>query len=224
MNLLHSFEAIHASVTRRWWMQLFAAFVRCLLALGFIPPSIPKILGIPFTSLPESTNIGYFFNALLKTGFYYEFIGWSQLAAALLLLIPRTAHLGALLFLPIIVNITVLTISLGFAGTWVITILMSLANLFLVLWEYDRLKQVVLGTRIERPRRFRFEFLWFPAIFALGGVLSGLLAWSIGLGNFANYPAVTGFLAALGAIFGLVVTAHYRFMPVGSMKGDDPTG
>jgi small-conductance mechanosensitive channel len=224
MNLLHSFEAIHASVTRRWWMQLFAAFVRCLLALGFIPPSIPKILGIPFTSLPESTNIGYFFNALLKTGFYYEFIGWSQLAAALLLLIPRTAHLGALLFLPIIVNITVLTISLGFAGTWVITILMTLANLFLVLWEYDRLKQVVLGTRIERPRRFRFEFLWFPAIFALGGVLSGLLAWSIGLGNFANYPAVTGFLAALGAIFGLVVTAHYRFMPVGSMKVDDPTG
>ena len=211
MNLLHSFEAIHASVTRRWWMQLFAAFVRCLLALGFIPPSIPRILGIPFTSLSESTDIGAFFNTLLKTGFYSEFIGWSRLAAALL-------------FLPIIVNITVLTISLGFAGTWVITILMSLANLFLVLWEYDRLKQVVLGTRIERPRRFRFEFLWFPAIFGLGGVLSGLLAWSIGLGNFGNYPAVTGFLAALGAIFGLVVTAHYRFMPVGSMKVDDPTG
>ena len=63
-----------------------------------------------------------------------------------------------------------------------------------------------------------------PAIFGLGGVLSGLLAWSIGLGNFGNYPAVTGFLAALGAIFGLVVTAHYRFMPVGSMKVDDPTG
>jgi hypothetical protein len=87
----------------------------------------------------------------------------------------------------------------------------------------DHLKQVVLGTRIERPRRFRFEFLWFPAIFALGGVLSGLLAWSIGLGNFGNYPAVTGFLAALGFIFGLVVTAHYRFMPAGSMKADDPT-
>jgi hypothetical protein len=106
----------------------------------------------------------------------------------------------------------------------VITILMTLANLFLVLWEYDRLKQVVLGTRIARPRRFRFEFLWFPAIFALGGVLAGLLAWSMGLGNFGNYPAVTGFLAALGAIFGLVVTAHYRFMPVGSIKVDDPTG
>jgi hypothetical protein len=174
--------------------------------------------------MPESTTIGYFFNALLKTGPYYEFIGWSQLAAALLLLIPRTAHLGALLFLPIIVNITVLTISLGFAGTWVITILMMLANLFLVLWEYDRLKPVVLGTRIERPRRFRFEFVGLPAIFGLGGVLSGLLAWSMRLGNFGNYPVVTGFLAALGVIFGLVVTAHFRFMPVGPMKVEAPMG
>jgi len=58
MNLLHSFEALHASVTRRWWMQLFAAFVRCLLVLGFIPQSIPKIRGIPFTVMPESTTIG----------------------------------------------------------------------------------------------------------------------------------------------------------------------
>ena len=218
MNLLHSFEALHASVTRRWWMQLFAAFVRCLLALGFIPPSIPKILGVPFTSLPESTNIGYFFNALLKTGFYYEFIGWSQLAAALLLLIPRTAHLGALLFLPIIVNITVLTISLGFAGTWVITILMSLANVFLVVWEADRLKQLILGDRAQRPRRSWLQFLVIPAIFGASGVLMGLLWWAIGLGNFGNYVLVTGFLVVLGVLFGLVVAAHYRFMPVGRMK------
>ncbi len=65
----------HASVTRRWWMYLFAAFVRCLLAVGFIPPSIPKILGLPFTSLPESTTIGFLFNALPKTGPHYGFIG-----------------------------------------------------------------------------------------------------------------------------------------------------
>jgi CRISPR/Cas system-associated protein Cas5 (RAMP superfamily) len=43
------------------------------------------------------------------TGFYYRLIGVSQLAAALLLLIPRTTLLGALLYLPIIFNICVLT-------------------------------------------------------------------------------------------------------------------
>jgi hypothetical protein len=222
--MLELFWRLHASITRRWWMQLSAASVRCLLAVGFIPPSIPKILGLPFTALPESTNIGYFFNALLKTGFYYEFIGWSQLTAALLLIIPRTAHLGALLFLPIIVNITVLTISLGFAGTWVITILMTLANLFLVVWEADRLKQLILGDRAQRPRRSWLQFLVIPAIFGAGGVLMGLLWWAIGLGNFGNYVLVTGFLVVLGVLFGLVVAAHYRFMPIGPMKIDDPTG
>lgn len=67
MRLLHSFEALHASVTRRWWMQLFVVFVRCLLALGFVPPSIPKIRGIPFTVIlgghPKPATCGH-----LKTG------------------------------------------------------------------------------------------------------------------------------------------------------------
>lgn len=61
----------------------------------------------------------------------------------------RTAHLGALLFLPIIVDITVLTISLGLAGTRVIAIRMTLANLFLVLWEYDRLKRSGERSRVS---------------------------------------------------------------------------
>jgi hypothetical protein len=222
MSVLRSFESFHASLTDKWWMQLIAAFTRCLLAVGFIPPSIPKILGVPFTTLPESTDIGYFFNALLKSGFYYQFIGWSQVTAAILLLIPRTAHLGALLFLPIIVNITVLTISLGFAGTWVITILMSIANVFLVAWEYDRLKPVILGMRIGRPRRFRFQWLAIPAFFGVGGAVMGALFWSLGLGNFANYVAVSGFLALVGAVFGSVVAVHYRFMPVGRLKVDVP--
>ena len=47
----------------------------------------------------------HYFIALYNTGFYYEFIGWAQMIAAILLLIPRTSHIGALLFLPIVVNI-----------------------------------------------------------------------------------------------------------------------
>jgi len=140
MGWLNSFERFHAAVTRPWWMQLFAAFTRCLLAVGFIPPSIVKIMHQPFTRLPESSAVGYFFSALLKTGFYYDFIGWCQLTAAILLLIPQTSHIGAFLFLPIIANIAVLTISVGFSGTWIITSFMFLAALFLTLWEYDRLK------------------------------------------------------------------------------------
>src|ERR1043166_9544932 len=105
MTIVHTLDEIHVAITRRWWLQLFTAFTRCLLALGFIPPSIPKILHRPFTILPDSNPVGHYFNALYDTGFYYEFIGWSQITAAVLLLFPRTAHIGALLFLPIIANI-----------------------------------------------------------------------------------------------------------------------
>lgn len=130
MKLEHTLDGIHSEVTRRWWMQIFAAFTRVLLAVGFIPPSYKKIIHEPFTSLPDSNPVGHYFNALLQTGFYYEFIGWGQMIAAILLLIPRTSHLGALLFLPIIVNIAVLTSSVGFAGTWLLTIFMALAQRF----------------------------------------------------------------------------------------------
>lgn len=218
MNLEHTLDDFHVAVTRRWWMQLFAAFTRCLLAVGFIPPSIPKILHRPFTVLPDSHPVGHYFNALYSTGFYYEFIGWGQLIAALLLLIPRTAHIGALMFLPIIANVAVLTTSVGFVGTWLITILMCLAALFLTAWEYDRLKPILFRSREDMPRRFRLQFLAIPAFFAAGGVVMGLLWWSIRLGNFSNYLQVTAGLVVIGAIFGTAVALHYRFMPVGHLS------
>lgn len=221
MKLEHTLDDLHVALTRRWWTQLFAAFTRCLLALGFIPPSIPKILHKPFTVLPDTHPVGAYFNALYNTGFYYEFIGWSQILAAILLLIPRTAHIGALMFLPIIANISVLTLSVGFKGTWLITLLMWFAAAFLVAWEYDRLKPIVFWTRETRPRRFKLQWVAIPAFFALGGIAMAFLWWSIGLGNFSNYFNIGVGLVIIGFVFGVVVAAHYRFMPVGHLK--EPT-
>jgi hypothetical protein len=207
MKIEHTLDAIHTSFTRRWWTQMFAVFTRLIIAIGFIPPSIPKILHKPFTSLPDSNPVG----------FYYEFIGWAQLTAAVLLLIPRTAHIGALMFLPIIVNIAVLTTSVGFKGTWVLTILMALAATYLVCWEYDRLKPILFYTRTERPRKFRLQFLLIPLFFGSGGVVVGLIWWFIGLGNFSNYLTISAGLVVLGFVFGLVFAVHYRYMPVGHL-------
>jgi len=217
MRIEYTLDELHAAVTRRWWTQLFAAFTRCIIAVGFIPPSIPKIMGKPFTVLPDSHPVGHYFNALLQTGFYYEFIGWAQIVAAILLLIPRTSHIGALLFFPIIVNIAILTASVGFAGTWVITLFMSIAGLFMVAWEYDRLKPIVFYSRKESTRRFTLQFLLIPAVFAVGGAAFGLLAWSLRLGNLPNYLATSLVLVGLGAVFGLVVAIHYRLMRVGGL-------
>lgn len=217
MKLENILDDIHVALTRRWWTQVFTAFTRCLLAVGFIPPSIPKIMHKPFTSLPDSNPVGHYFNALMQTGFYYEFLGWGQIIAAVLLLIPRTSHVGALLFLPIIANIAVLTVSVGFKGTWVITTLMCLAATYLVAWEYDRLKPILFYTRKERTRKFNLQFLTIPTFFAVGGAASGVLAWSLGLGNLPNYLWTGAILTVVGFAFGLVVAAHYRFMPVGHL-------
>ncbi|MBK7705178.1 MAG: hypothetical protein IPJ30_05210 [Acidobacteria bacterium] len=137
---------------------------RILLFAGFTPPSITKILNQPFTVLPDSHPVGHYFNALYQTGFYYQFIGWAQLTAAILLLFPRTAHLGALMFLPIIANIAVLTISVGFKGTWLITPLMTLAATYLVAWDYDRLKPILFGTRSYPVKPFRFRQPCFSGV------------------------------------------------------------
>jgi hypothetical protein len=170
--------------------------------------------------LPDSNHVGHYFNALYETGFYYEFIGWAQLIAAILLLFPRTAHIGALMFLPIIVNIAVLTTSVGFVGTWILTIFMSLAATYLVCWEYDRLKPIVFYNRVEKPRRFRYQYLSIPAFFAVGGAVMGVLWWIIRLGNFSNYLTIGAGLAGFGFVFGLVFAVHYRYMPTGELAGE----
>ena len=55
-------------------------------------------------------------------------------------MIPRTATLGAVVYFPIILNIFVVTVSLHFRGTWMITGLMLLACIYLLCWDYDKLK------------------------------------------------------------------------------------
>jgi len=221
MKLENILDVLHTSVTRRWWTQLFTAFTRCLLAVAFIQPSITKILHRPFTILPDSNPVGAYFNALYNTGFYYEFIGWSQMIAAVLLLIPRTSHIGAMIFLPIIVNIAVLTSSVGFVGTWLVTILMSSAGLWLFCWEYDRLKPIFFQTRVDKPRKFRLQFVAIPLFFAVGGFVMGGLWKLIRLGNFSNYLTVSLILTGIGLVFGIAVTLQYRFMPVGKLAEDD---
>ena len=129
MNLLANLDHLYNEYRRNQWLSYFAVFCRVALALGFIPSGIVKVMGERFTGLPSNHPLGHYFDALYLTGFYYTFVGVSQLTAALLLLIPRTALLGAILYLPIIFNICVLTYATRFEGTRIAT-LMLLANLY----------------------------------------------------------------------------------------------
>ena len=121
----------------------FTWLTRLLLWLAFLPSGWVKLVGEPFTVLPLSDPVGYFFDAMHRTGTYYQFIGAAQLLAGLLILIPRTAAVGAILYLCIITNIFVITVSMNFGGTPVITGLMLLAALYLLAWEYPRWRSLL---------------------------------------------------------------------------------
>lgn len=142
MKLFAKLDHLYDECKGNQWLRYFAVFCRVALALGFIPSGLVKIMGERFTALPSNHPLGHYFDALYLTGFYYTFIGVSQLTAALLLLIPKTTLLGAILYFPIIFNICVLTYATRFEGTRIAT-LMLLANLYLLWWDYRRWKYIL---------------------------------------------------------------------------------
>lgn len=128
--------------------QLFTIFLRYLIGGAFVFASIVKIQGKRFTTDSGAgapiNDSWHFFETLYQSGIYWKFLGWGQLIAGLLLMTQLLSTLGAMMFLPIILNIFVITISYYFAGTPIITFLMLLANIYLLVWDWPRIKIAVL--------------------------------------------------------------------------------
>ena len=140
MSLLKN---LHQKIYGKRVFVVFTWLTRILLFLAFLPSGLKKVLGERFTILGLESPVGFFFEALYRAGFYWNFLGFMQLVAGLLLLIPRTAYFGALIYLPIIVNIFIIVVAMQFKGTPIIAGLMLLANLYLLFWDYDKSKKIV---------------------------------------------------------------------------------
>lgn len=95
------------------------------------------------------------------------------MTAAVLLLFPRTAFLGAVIYFPIILNITVLSLAVRFQGSLLTAPLMVLANLHLFGWYYHRIKYIlpfkksaypdILDDRKNLSNKFPYKF--FAGVF-----------------------------------------------------------
>lgn len=169
------FEQIYYAAKSDKWFRNFALFCRLFLAASFIPTGFVKIMGQRFAEgLPHNNPLGYYFDALLRTGYYYTFIGVSQIIIGILLLIPRTALLGALICIAMTVNITVLTYAMRFDGTRAVTMAL-LANIFLLVWNYDRLKQLlpvrVAPVPVTTSPDKRIRFIFFGSCIAILAIL-----------------------------------------------------
>jgi len=143
MSIYSTLDHIHFKAKQKRWLRYFAIFNRIALAAGFLPSGIVKITGERFTVLSIKHPMGHYLEALHRTGYYYTFIGVLQVTAAMLLLVPRTATLGAVIYFPIILNICILSFALRFEGSLLSSPLMVLANLYLLCWDYDKLKFIL---------------------------------------------------------------------------------
>ena len=195
----------------------FTLFTRILLAAGFIPTGMVKLMGERFTLLGPETSIGAFFEAMYQTGLYWRFLGASQVLAGVLLLFPRLAHLGAALFLPIITNIFVVTVALGFQGTPFVTGPMLLAVTWLCAWDWHRLRGLFAdptAAPAPRPPKLALDPLeaagfavFAAALVCFFGMTRGLAAMGLGV------PTIlVGVLAGLFTL-GRFVTTGRRLGP-----------
>ncbi len=127
--------------------QIFIIYTRYLIGGAFVFSSIIKIKGKRFTTYSqEDAPLGsamHFFETLYQTGGYWQFIGWAQVLAGFLLMTQRYAKLGAVINFPILLNVFVITISMDFGGTPLITGLMLAANLMLLIWHWGELKSLI---------------------------------------------------------------------------------
>ena len=188
---MHRMEEIYYEAKSDKWFKGFAVFCRIALALSFLPAGYVKIMGERFAAgLPSNNPLGHYLDALHLTGYYYTFIGIVQIITAILLLIPRTSLLGALMYFPIIVNICVLTYATRFDGTRLVTMVV-LASLFLLIWDYDRLKHILPCKQpktdpqlLKKPLGMRLRIIFFGGSFA---VLTFII-----IGTFYLYEIVPG--------------------------------
>lgn len=176
-------EKIYLKLRHNHLLNLFAINLRYVIGLGFIPSGMIKLLDKPFTRI-ENVGVFYdFLDAMYATGFYYNVVGFLQVFAGVLLITQRFSTVGAAIFLPIIFNIAVLTLSTIGSFTPLIATLMLLGVVFLLLWdqykwinifsEDNRLRSLPLNNNFPSFQKIHiqigFSLLAVPSLLLLTG-------------------------------------------------------
>jgi uncharacterized membrane protein YphA (DoxX/SURF4 family) len=170
MKISDRLNELHAKARANKWMGYFTTFTRLALVAGFLPAGYVKIIGERFTDLHNNQPMGHYLEAIHHTGYYYTSIGYAQILAALLLLIPRTVVLGTLIYLPIILNICILSLAVRFEGSLLTAPLMVIACLYLLCWHYDQIKYIFPFNQtpiVPLVRSNKFPIKFFACVFAV---------------------------------------------------------
>jgi uncharacterized membrane protein YphA (DoxX/SURF4 family) len=114
------------------------------MGLTFIISGIRKLPGVKFTTLPIDNPVGFYFEAMHSTGFYWNFIGYFQILIGTLIFFNRFVVISSLLMMPVVINIFLVSIALNMRGTPIITSAMVLGNLLLLIWHIKNYKTLFI--------------------------------------------------------------------------------
>lgn len=161
-------EATISRFKQNRFLQIFTIFLRYALGASFVFASILKIEGVRFA--PESgknasiDSLPHFFETMFQASAYWNFIGWGQMIAGFLMMSQLFSTLGAVVFFPIVLNIFVITISFESSSILLITSLMLLGNVFLLVWDWNKLKFIAFPypkNYLDDNHEFTKRKIWF---------------------------------------------------------------
>jgi hypothetical protein len=144
-------ESWLARLRRARWANLCVVNLRILIGFAFLPAALKKLLDQPFTDPGNSGPFHDFLHAFHATGWFYQFVGVLQLAAAALLCTQRFAMAGALVALPILTAITAFCWSTRVIPTATVATLMWLGTVGLLIWDLERWRAVIAARAAPAP-------------------------------------------------------------------------
>ncbi|MEZ4772645.1 MAG: hypothetical protein R3D00_05625 [Bacteroidia bacterium] len=187
--------------------QLFTIYLRYLIGGAFVFASLIKIKGGRFTGesgedMPIDTA-WHFFETLYRSGLYWKFIGLGQLIAGGLLMTQKFSKLGAVIFMPIVLNIFIITLSYDFHNTPIITGGLVLANVYLLIWDWPVFKLFFgLAPEISNENRLENQPDWIITGIVLF-LFTAAYRFFIDSYNVVFWLVVCGLTALTGLIIGL---------------------
>lgn len=147
--------------------QIFTIFIRYLLGTAFVWAGILKMKGVRFE--PQSgehtpiDSLSHLLEAMYRSGFYWHFVGWGQFIAGFLIMSQIFSTLGAIMYFPIILSIFILTTAFESPVFLIMTSSMLLANIYLLLWDWNRLKFIILNkpdNYFDQSTHFSRKKIW----------------------------------------------------------------
>ena len=126
--------------------------------------------------------------AKYQLGLYAEFVAYSQIIIGFCLLVKRFATLGAVMAIPMFLNILMVTISQHWQGTPYVVAFLLLCNMYLLVFDFQRLKYLFIDDsslvpegKIQR-KNLQLDLLY---LFGLGLILVG-----VGIYRFSEPAAI----------------------------------